>query len=112
MSRIELAEWLAMILVIVLWWPVVFAAWGPPWYRIPLTVGSLVILGLIFRRRLALLNQGFSESERMMQMRFEAEKRARGGDPDLSEKRPPDVSDQLSFLRPSSAPEDADPGVR
>lgn len=100
MSRIELAEWLAMILIIVLWWPLIFSTWGPAWYRYPLIAVSAVALVAIFIRRLKLVNDGFRMSEQMMQARFEAERKARGGDPDLSEQTPPNVMNQLPLPRP------------
>lgn len=104
MSRTEWVETIAMILIIVLWWPVIFLGWGPPYYRGPLTVVSVVVVLAIFIVRLRRVNQGFSQSERLMQIRFEAEKKARGGDPSLDETRPPDVSSQLPFLSPKAPP--------
>lgn len=100
MSRIELAEWLGMILIIVLWWPLIFTNWGPEWYRYPLIAVSTVTVVAIFIRRVRLVNEGFRLSEQMMQARFEAERRARGKDPDLSEQTPPDVLNQLPLPRP------------
>jgi hypothetical protein len=101
MSRIELVEWLAMILIIVLWWPLVFTTWGPDWYRYPLIAFSVISLAAIFIRRMNLVREGFRISEQMMQARFEAERQARGGDPDLNERTPPDVLHQLPLPRPN-----------
>ncbi|MBP8952304.1 MAG: hypothetical protein KBI47_07930 [Armatimonadetes bacterium] len=95
MTRVELLEWLTMIAIIVLWWPVVFVGWAPGFYRYPLYVVSAVSLVAIFRNRLKRLNEGFSESELMMEARRRAEDEARGGKPSLDEKQPPDVSDKL-----------------
>lgn len=92
MTRVELLEWLTMIAIILLWWPVVFAGWAPPFYRYPLYVVSAVSLIVIFRNRLSRLNDGFRESEMMMDARRKAEDEARGGKPSLDEKQPPDVS--------------------
>ncbi len=106
MSKTELVEWTVMILIIVLWWPVVFMAWGPAWYQYPLSVVSFGALLVIFRNRLRRLNQGFQVSEEMMEARHKAEEMARGGRPSLDEKEAPDVSEQLPFMPPPVPPDD------
>ena len=98
MNRTELAEWIVMILVIVLWWPVVFADWSPEYYRYPLYVFSFVSLVGILVLRLRRLNEGFKVSEGMMQQKIAAEEQARGGKPSLDEKAPPDVSGKVPFI--------------
>jgi len=107
MSKTELVEWIAMILVIVLWWPMLFFDWAPAYYRYPLYVVSVVVLLAVFRARLRRLNEGFRVSETMMDARRRAEDAARGGKPSLDEKEPPDVTGQLPFM-PGSPPENAD----
>lgn len=85
MDRKEALEWSAMLLVIVAWWPILLAGWGPPWYRHAVEVYSVLALGFIFWRRLRRVNEGLAESERMMQQKIEAERAARGGDPSLDD---------------------------
>lgn len=97
MSRTELIEWLVMILVIVLWWPLIFTDWGPTYYRFPLYAFSAVSLIAILVRRVARMQEGFAVSEQMMRAKIAAEEQARGGKPLLDEKKPPDVSDRLPF---------------
>ncbi len=111
MSKSELAEWLAMILVIVLWWPILFFNWGPAPYRIFLYAYSILALGIILVRRWRRVNEGFAVSESMMRAKLAAEEQARGGKPSLDEKRPPDVSDRLPFAPPASPPPEQ-PGPR
>ena len=106
MTRSELSEWIAMILIIILWWPPLFAGWFPDWYRYCLYLLSFVVLGGIFVRRLRRVNEGFRMSEGMMQAKIAAEEQARGGKPSLDEKTPPDVSGQVPFM-PPPAPRDA-----
>jgi hypothetical protein len=89
MPRIELFESLAMILIILLWWPLLFMGYDWPVYRQVLEVGSIVTLVAIFVRRLRTMNRGFVESEKMMQARFDAEKAMRGGDPSLDDRPVP-----------------------
>jgi hypothetical protein len=101
-----------MIVVIILWWPVIAMGWwAPPHYRYPLIAFSVVTLGTIFVLRVRRVNAGLAESENMMQARFHAERMARGGDPDLAERTPPDVLDQLPFVppAPSDKPEKKEP---
>ena len=105
MSRAELIEWLVMILVIVLWWPLIFTDWGPTYYRFPLYAFSAVSLIAILLRRLARMQEGFAVSEQMMRAKIAAEEQARGGKPRLDEDKPPDVSDRLPFLT-AAPPED------
>ena len=105
MSRSELAEWIVMILVIILWWPVIFLGWAPRFYQYPLYVFSAVSLLVIFVRRLGRMNEGFRDSEGMMRTKIAAEEQARGGRPSLDEKAPPDVSSQLPFM-PGGRPPD------
>jgi hypothetical protein len=97
MTRAEWTEWIVMIAIILLWWPVLFWGWMPDYYRYGLTVVSAGALITIFVRRLRRMNQGFSESERMMAAKRAMEDQLRGGKPTLDEKRPPDVSDKLPF---------------
>ena len=106
MSKTELVEWIIMILIIVLWWPVVFMGWGPASYQYPLSIVSFATLIAILRNRLKRLNQGFQVSEEMMAARYKAEEMARGGKPSLDEKKPPDVSGQPPFMPPPTPPDD------
>ena len=92
MTRSEFIEWLLMLLIIILWWPVLFGSWSADWYRWSLTVFSAVTLSVIFVRRLKKVNEGFEMSESMMRARIAAEEQARGGKPSLDEKTPPDVT--------------------
>jgi hypothetical protein len=109
MTRSELLEWIAMLLIIVLWWPVLFMSWSPDWYRWSLTLVSAIVLTVIFVRRLRQVNEGFAMSESMMRARIEAEELARGGKPDLDEKTPPDVSVQLPFTPPDATEKGTQP---
>ena len=109
MTRVELVEWITMIAIIVLWWPVIFAGWAPSYYRYPLYVISFVVLVVILRNRLKRLNEGFAVSEEMMDAQRKVEQAARGGKPALDEKAPPDVSDQLPFTPPGGPSEDRRP---
>lgn len=112
MSRAELIEWLVMILVIVLWWPLVFTEWGPQYYRYPLYVFSAVSLVTILVRRVARMQEGFAVSEKMMRAKIAAEEAARGGKPPLDERQPPDVSDQLPFVAGPSPEDEQDKDER
>ncbi len=68
MTRGELAEWLAMIGIILAWWPFIFLGWTFAAYRYPLYVVSLAVLAGILVRRLARLEEGLRYSRRIMDM--------------------------------------------
>jgi len=104
MSKTEWAEWIAMIVIIVLWWPVLFSPWAPDYYRYGLSVLSAATLITIFVRRIGRMNKGFSESENMMAAKRAMEDQLRGGKPSLDEKRPPDVSGHMP-VGPGETPE-------
>jgi len=59
-------EGLAMIAVIAAWWPLIFLGWTALGYRIPLYVGSLVVLAIVFWRRWSRLQEGFRESQKII----------------------------------------------
>lgn len=105
MSKSELAEWLVMILIILVWWPPIFFNWGPAWYMTGLYAISGVGLMAILIRRLRRMQEGFEVSEQMMRTKIAAEEQARGGKPSLDEKQPPDVSAQLPFTQDPTAEE-------
>jgi len=64
----ELIEWLAMIGVIVAWWPLIFLGWFHPAYRYSLYIGSAAILAIILVRRVLRLQEGFRYSRRIVEM--------------------------------------------
>ncbi len=66
MSTAEIIEGVAMIGVIVAWWPYLFLGWDAPAYRACLYLGSLVILVAILLRRLARMREGLKYSRHMM----------------------------------------------
>ena len=68
MTRGELAEWLAMIGIILAWWPFIFLGWTFAAYRYPLYVVSLAVLAAILVRRLARLEEGLRHSRKIMEM--------------------------------------------
>ncbi len=107
MPRYEVLEWVAMILVIVLWWPPLFMGWFPDWYRVSLYALSALTVLVVFVRRLRRVNEGLAMSEQMMQTRFAAEEKVRGGKPSLDEKAPPDVTGELPLMPPEGTQADA-----
>ena len=68
MSLGELFEWIAMIAVIVGWWPLIFLGWYHPAYRYSLYIASAVILGIILVRRIIRLEEGFRYSRKIVEM--------------------------------------------
>ncbi len=66
MDRSELAEWIVMLLVIVMWWPPLLFGWGPDWYRYPLYVVSIVTLSYILARRWRRMQEGLRHSQQML----------------------------------------------
>ena len=87
MARYEILEWLVMILVIILWWPLLFMGYDWPVYRVVISVGSLVAVGVIFVRRLKRINEGFNESEQMMRAKREMEKQ-------MNDNKPKNIDDK------------------
>jgi hypothetical protein len=67
MIKGELAEWIAMIGVIIAWWPPLLFKWAPAWYRYPLYLVSIVVLGGIFLRRWTRMQEGLRESREMLE---------------------------------------------
>ena len=97
MSRTALVEWIAIIGIIVAWWPRIFLGYDPLWYHILIYYFSLPILAIILVRRFRANEAGFRVSEDML-------KAQRGGRPvdigDTASRRKPDRS-----RRPSSTPD-------
>ena len=67
MSRQEWVEGLAIIGVIVAWWPLIFLGWTAVAYRVVLYVGSFAILGFILVRRLQRLEEAFRYSRKIIE---------------------------------------------
>jgi len=77
-TRQELWEWIAMIAIIISWWPRLFLGWGHPIYLALIYFVEPVLLLIIFRRRLKRMNEGFDHSKSIIdatqKAREEAEK--------------------------------------
>lgn len=66
MSRAEWVEAIAIIGVIVAWWPVIFLGWTSMAYKIPLYAGSFIVLGIILVRRLRRLEEALRYSKQII----------------------------------------------
>jgi len=75
MSRAEMLEAVAMLIIIMAWWPAIFLRWDALWYRLPLYIVSLVTVGVIFVRRMRRLHEALSYSRRLI----EQQQQLRGG---------------------------------
>jgi hypothetical protein len=78
MEPAELIEGLAMIAVIIAWWPYLFLQWNGPVYSVCLYVGSFVILVAILLRRLKRMREGLKYSRHMMDQQEEFRKATQG----------------------------------
>jgi hydrogenase-4 membrane subunit HyfE len=77
MERDELWEWLALIAVIMLWWPLILFGWFPLWYRICVYVVSAVVVIVVLIRRIRRVREGLRYSEEIL----EAQRKAQGPPP-------------------------------
>ncbi len=66
MSRRELIEWIAILVIIVAWWPRIFLGYDPLWYHALVYWVSPVILFVIFLHRFRRMQAGFEHSEQMI----------------------------------------------
>ena len=77
-TRQEFWEWIAMIAIIISWWPRLFLGWGHPVYLALIYFVGPVLLVVIFRRRLKRMNEGLDHSKSIIdatqKAREEAEK--------------------------------------
>jgi hypothetical protein len=78
MSTAEIIEGLAMIGVIVAWWPYLFLGWNGTAYSVCLYAGSFVILVGILLRRLKRMREGLKYSRHMMDQQEEFRKATQG----------------------------------
>lgn len=67
MSRAETLEAVAMLAIIMAWWPAIFLRWDAFWYRVPLYVLSLTAVVVIFVRRIRRLHEALSYSRRLIE---------------------------------------------
>lgn len=67
MSRAETLEAVAMLVIIVAWWPAIFLRWDALWYRVPLYVLSLMGVLVIFVRRIRRLHEALGYSRRLIE---------------------------------------------
>ncbi|MCX7598662.1 MAG: hypothetical protein N2512_07305 [Armatimonadetes bacterium] len=67
MSRAEMIEGVAMLVIIVAWWPAIFLGWDAAWYRIPLYAVSLATVLVVFVRRLRRLHEALGYSRRLIE---------------------------------------------
>jgi hydrogenase-4 membrane subunit HyfE len=77
MEREELYEWIALILAILLWWPLILFGWFPLPYKIFVYVFSAVILVGLLIRRIRRLREGLSYSQEIL----ESQRKAAGPPP-------------------------------
>ena len=82
MEREEWIEWIALIVVILLWWPLLLFHWFPLPYRIFLYAFSAAVLVTITVRRVRRVREGLHYSNEIM----ESQRRAQGPRP-LNEPR-------------------------
>lgn len=70
MKWAEVAEWIVIMLIIVLWWPRIFLGYGynhdPMWYHILTHYVSPLVLIVIVLRRWRRMQEGFDYSEEML----------------------------------------------
>ncbi|MFP3904738.1 MAG: hypothetical protein ACLFWB_10900 [Armatimonadota bacterium] len=67
MSRRELVEWIAILVIIVAWWPRIFFGYDPLWYHALVYWVSPIILFVIFLHRFRRMQAGFKHSEEMIE---------------------------------------------
>ena len=72
MERTELAEWIAMILVLVSWWPKIFLGYSSTWYDLLIYVVGPIVLIAIFVVRYRRVREGFEYSERIIDAQHKA----------------------------------------
>ena len=66
MERAELGEWIAMILVILAWWPRLFG-WFPLPYRVFVYALSAAVVTIVFVRRLRRVREGLRYSQEILE---------------------------------------------
>lgn len=67
MTRTEIGEAIAMIVVIMAWWPFVLLGWRPPTYRLILYSVSAIVVIVIFVRRARRLHEALQHSRRIIE---------------------------------------------
>ena len=77
MERSELWEWIALFVVILLWWPLVFLGWFPLPYKIFVYVASVATITIVTVRRVRRVREGLRYSQEIL----DAERRAQGPPP-------------------------------
>jgi hypothetical protein len=77
MEREEWIEWIALIVVILLWWPLILLHWFPLAYRLFLYVFSAAVLVTITVRRVRRVREGLNYSREIM----DSQRRAQGPPP-------------------------------
>ena len=65
-SRQEFWEWIAMIAIIISWWPRLFLSWDNPAYLVLIYVVDPIIVIVITRRRWKRMNEGFDHSKSVL----------------------------------------------
>ncbi len=99
-------EGLAMIGVIVAWWPLLFLGWTAVPYRVGLYVGSFLVLGIILYRRWSRLQEGFRHSQRIIDQQ---QLMRHGPTPPLTLHSPPEITQPDGDRPDSSGDDDSEP---
>jgi len=98
MERKELAEWIAIIVIMIAWWPRIFFGYDPLWYHVLIVYVSPIVLVAILIVRYRRVREGFEYSERVIKAQHKAAGRDVIGAPKQREES------GLPWLAPPSAP--------
>jgi hypothetical protein len=106
MNRVEVIEWIVIMLVIVSWWPRIFLGYGynhdPMWYHLLTHYVSPLVLIVIVLRRWRRMQEGFHYSEEMLQHQQMGKPGSESGETQSADGRTP----SLPFVPPSASEDD------
>ncbi len=94
MPRDELLEWIALIVVIVAWWPGALFGWFPLWYKLTVYIFSLGVVGVILVRRVRKVRENLRYSREIMEAQRRAQPRPPLEGPPGGQPPPPDSEDE------------------